>query len=150
MVRLARLKNPEGDIRVGFFDDIPYANQSFDVVVSKWAIHTSADIDPIYQEVARVLKPNGQLIYLAHHPFRQFIEKKGKDIDYFKKEIIESVLFDGQITVRETSHTMSEYLSPKFFELFILESFEEGYDRGSGKVNRDILPVYFIIKAKLK
>jgi len=56
MVHLAQLKNPEGDIRVGFFDHLPYANQSFDVVMSKWAIQTAADIDPIYQEVARVLK----------------------------------------------------------------------------------------------
>ena len=150
MVRLAQLNNPEGNIKVGFFEKIPFSDRSFDVVVSKWAFQTSAHIDPIYHEIARVLKPNGQLIYLSCHPIRQFIEKKRKGKDYFKKEIVESVFFDGQITAKEPSHTMNEYLSPTFFELFTLESYEEGFDSGAEKVDGDIYPSYFIIKASLR
>lgn len=150
MVKLAQQKNPEGMIKVGYFDQIPFPDQSFDVVVSKWAFQSSDHIEPIYREIIRVLKPGGQLIYLSSHPIRQFIEKKRKGKDYFKKEIVESVFFDGQVSVVEPSHTMNEYLSPKFFDYFTLEGYEEGYDDGAEKVDGDIYPSYFIVKAKRK
>lgn len=150
MVKLAQQKNPEGMIKVGLFEQIPFQDHLFDVVISKWAFQTSANIDPIYHEIARVMKKNGQLIYLSCHPIRQFIEKKRKGKDYFKKEIVESVFFDGQVVAREPSHTLNEYLSPAFFKYFILESYEEGYDSGAEKVDGDIYPSYFIIKARLK
>lgn len=150
MVTLAQQKNPDGTIKLGLFENIPFEDQSFDVVISKWAISTSPHIDPIYHEIVRVLKPNGQLIYLANHPIRQFIEKKRNPKDYFKKEIVTSVFFDGQVTAKEPSHTMNEYLSPTFFNYFTLESFEEGHDSGAEKVDGDIFPSYFIIKANLK
>lgn len=150
MMKLAQQKNPEGIIKLGTFEKIPFPDHSFDVVTSKWAFQTSAEIDPIYHEIARVLKPNGQLIYLSGHPIRQFLEKKRKGKDYFKKEIVESVFFDGQVTAKEPSHTLNEYLSPTFFKYFILEAYEEGYDSGAEKVDGDIYPSYFIIKARLK
>jgi ubiquinone/menaquinone biosynthesis C-methylase UbiE len=150
MVTLAQQKNPEGMIKVGLFENIPFQDHLFDVVISKWAFQTSAKIDPIYHEIARVMKPHGQLIYLSSHPIRQFIEKKRKSKDYFKKEIVESVFFDGQVKAKEPSHTLNEYLSPTFFEYFTLESYEEGYDSGAEKVDGDIYPSYFIIKARLK
>lgn len=150
MVKLAQQKNPEGMIKVGLFEEIPFQDHLFDVVISKWAFQTSANIDPIYHEIARVMKPNGQLIYLSSHPIRQFIEKKRKNKDYFKKEIVESVFFDGQVIAKEPSHTLNEYLSPTFFEYFTLESYEEGYDSGAEKVDGDIYPSYFIVKARVK
>ena len=150
MVKLAQQKNPEGMIKIGFFENIPFEDHLFDVVISKWAFQTSANIEPIYHEIARVMKPNGLLIYLSGHPIRQFIEKKCKNKDYFKKEIVESVFFDGQVIAKEPSHTLNEYLSPVFFEYFTLESYEEGCDSAAEKVNGDIYPSYFIIKAKKK
>lgn len=150
MVKLTQQKNPEGVIKVGLFEEIPFQDHLFDVVISKWAFQTSAQIDPIYREIARVIKPGGQLIYLTGHPIRQFIEKKRKGKDYFKKEIVESVFFDGQVTAKEPSHTLNEYLSPTFFDYFTLESYEEGYDSGAEKVDGDIYPSYFIVKARLK
>src|SRR5579871_289582 len=37
MVDIAQLHNPEGIIKLGHFDKIPFADNSFDLVVSKWA-----------------------------------------------------------------------------------------------------------------
>jgi len=45
---------------------------------------------------------------------------------------------------------LNEYLSSTFFEYFTLESYEEGYDSGAEKVDGDIYPNYFIIKARVK
>ena len=150
MVKLAQLKNPEANIKLGFFENIPFDDNMFDVVISKWALQTSAHIDPIYHEIARVMKPNAELIYLANHPIRQFIDKKPNGRDYFKKEIVEVTFFNGQVTAREPSHTLNEYLSPTFFQYFTLESYYEGYDSGAEKVNGDTFPSYFIIKARFK
>ena len=130
--------------------NVPFPDDFFDVVMSKWAFQTSEDIDSIYKEIVRVLKPGGYFIYLTSHPIRQFIEKKCKGKNYFKKEIVTSVFFDGQVVVKEPSHTLNEYLSRIFFENFILEVYEEGYDSGAEKVDGDIYPSYFIIKALRK
>ncbi len=67
-----------------------------------------------------------------------------------RNEIVESVFFDGQVTAKEPSHTLNEYLSPTFFKHFTLEAYEEGYDSGAEKVDGDIYPSFFIIKALLK
>ncbi|MBS0620203.1 MAG: class I SAM-dependent methyltransferase [Verrucomicrobia bacterium] len=149
MVKLASIRNPEAQIKVGHFDAIPFADNSFDIIVSKWALQTADLIDPIYKEIIRVLKPGGMFICLTSHPIRQFIEKKKYGKDYFKKELVESTFFDGAVTVIEPSHTLNEYLSPLFFERFTLQAFEEGFDSGAEKVNGDIYPSYFLIKATL-
>jgi ubiquinone/menaquinone biosynthesis C-methylase UbiE len=150
MVKLARKKNPKGRIEIGRFDEIPFPDKSFDLVISKWALQTSAEIYPIYEEIIRVLKPGGKLLFLACHPIRQFLEKKRKGKDYFVKEIVTSVFFDGQITAKEPSHTLNEYLSPFFFEHFTLEAYEEGLDAAAEKVDGDVYPSFFIIQAVLK
>lgn len=150
MVKLARATNPHAEIIEGDFTQLPYPNNSFDLVISKWALQTTESIAPVYEGVRRVLKPGGQLVCLACHPMRQFIEKKRHGIDYFQQETVTSVFFDGLVTAQEPSHTMNEYLSPFFFEHFSLEAFEEGFDSGAEKVNGDIYPSFFIIKATLK
>lgn len=147
MVRISKERNPYFDIKVGTFTDIPFANQSFDFVVSKWAIQTAAMIDPIYHEVARVLKPGGKFIFLACHPMRQFMEKKRFGKDYFTKEDVVSVFFDGQVTAIEPSHTLQEFLSPLFFRRFSLYAYREGYCASAEKVNGDVYPSYLVLSA---
>ena len=73
MVKIAKLNNPGANIQVGSFENIPFPDQTFDVVVSKWAFQTYPEIEPIYAEIVRVLKPGGRLVILVGHPIRQFI-----------------------------------------------------------------------------
>lgn len=150
MVKLAQQKNPLGEIYVSQFDRTPFSDKTFDLIISKWALQTANSIDPIYKEVIRLLKPNGKFIYLVCHPIRQFMEKKKNGKNYFKKEFVRSVFFGGTITAIEPSHTLQEYMSPFFFDNFVLESFEEGIDAASEKVNGDVYPGYFILQARLK
>ena len=148
MVKLSKKNNPEGTFKIGFFDEIPFPDHTFDLVISKWSFQNAAEIDPIYYEVNRVLKPGGQFLFLASHPFRQFLEKKRKGKDYFKKEIVETTFFNGQLTEHAPSHTLNEYLSPLFFKTFTLEAFEEANAEGAETIDGDIYPSYFIVKAK--
>lgn len=150
MVDLAKQKNPDGIIKVGTFEDIPFPDQAFDFVISKWAFQAAASIDPIYREIARVLKPGGTLIYLTAHPIWQFVGKKQNGKDYFRQESVTLTFFDEQMSESGTSHTFNEYFSQTFFSHFALENYEEGWDLGAEKINGDTYPSYFIIQARLK
>lgn len=150
MIKLAQEKNPKGNFQLGLFDLIPYEGEFFDIVISKYAIQTSEEIEPIFKEVSRVLKSGGIFIYLVVHPFRQFIEKKKEKKDYFKKEIVDSILFQGRLIVHEPTHTMKEYLSDLFFKNFEMISYDEKFDEDAEKINDDVYPAFFIIKARKK
>ncbi len=148
MVTLAK-QNTGGDIRCEDFAKTSFESNSFDLVISKWAMQTSADIDAIYTEAARLLKSDGHFVFLVVHPFRQFLEKKKQGKDYFKKEIVDSIIFDGAITVHEPSHTLKEYLSETFFKLFTLTGINEGAEfPAAEQIGGDIYPTYLIITAQ--
>lgn len=144
-------QNTDADIRCEDFAHTSFNDESFDLITSKWAMQTSAEIDPIYSEAYRLLKPGGYFVFLTVHPIRQFLEKKKIGKDYFKKEIVDSIIFDGAITVYEPSHTMKEYLSETFLSLFTLISIEEGAEfPAAEQIGGDIYPTYLIITAQKK
>lgn len=150
MAALAK-KATGADIRIEDFAQTSFEYGSFDLVTSKWAMQTSAEIAPICAEAARILKKNGYFVFLVVHPFRQFLEKKKQGKDYFKKEIVYSNIFDGTITVQEPSHTLMEYLSDSFLKTFSLISITEGAEfPAAEQIGGDIYPTYLIITAQKK
>lgn len=150
MVSLTKAST-HADIRCEDFAHTSFENESFDLITSKWAMQTSAEIDPIYKEAQRLLKTGGHFVFLVVHPLRQFIEKKKQGKDYFKKEIVDSIIFDGAITVYEPSHTLEEYLSKTFFSLFTLVGFDEGHEfPAAEQIDEEIYPTYMIITAQKK
>lgn len=150
-INSAKTKLPEGDFVVGSAEALPYEDNSFEVIISKYAIQTSTDVPKCLNEMARVIKENGILVYLAGHPLRQFLEKKKNNKDYFKQEIVDSIILDGKIIVQEPTHTLKEYLNKDFLKNFEILDFEESYDfPASEQINGDIYPTFFVIKAKRK
>ncbi|MEI6316259.1 MAG: class I SAM-dependent methyltransferase [bacterium] len=151
MIKLAKAKNSQGNFENGFFENIPYADASFDVVISKYAMQTSKDVPKILEEVGRILKPGGKLVYVVTHPVRQFMEKKKANKDYFEQEVVDSVLFDGAITVHEPSHTLAEYLNPEFLKNFDLTFYEEKFDPSNAEmVEGSSYPAFLCVGAKRK
>jgi ubiquinone/menaquinone biosynthesis C-methylase UbiE len=60
---------------------IPFRNftdEGFSLVVSKWAMQTAKEIQPVYENVYRVLVSSGHFIFLVVHPLRQFLERKNQ------------------------------------------------------------------------
>ncbi|MFP4184453.1 MAG: sarcosine/dimethylglycine N-methyltransferase [Halorhodospira sp.] len=51
------------DIVDGAFEDLPYDNETFDIVWSQDAILHSGDRSRVVSEIARVLKPGGELVF---------------------------------------------------------------------------------------
>lgn len=151
LVRIAKDKVPGADIRMGMMEELPYRDNSFDVVLSKYAIQTSADLAPIFKEVERVLMPGGIFMYLVTHPIRQFMEVGKQEVgnDYFEQKIVDTVLFEGQVTVKEPTHTFNEYFSSDFLAAFNVIGFEETCDLFSAElVEGSIYPGFFIVKAR--
>lgn len=110
---------------------------------------TSAELEPIFAEVERVLKPGGTFLLLVTHPIRQLYEKKKSEKDYFQKEIVDSICFDGAVTFKEPSHTLKEYFSPFMFANFILEDYDEQFDPAAEKII-DTYPGFLILKWRKK
>ncbi len=150
LIKIAKSKLPKADIRVGFFEKLPFKQNYFDVVVSKYALQHNSKIEPIYKETVRVLKKNGIFIFLVTHPFRQLLEKQKKSKDYFKQVMVESLILDGQLVVREPSHILKEYLSDYFFSNFEMISFVEQFDPAAEKIGNYKYPGFMIIKARKK
>ncbi len=150
MVALAR-KNSHARIIHGDFSKTLLKPNEVDLVISKWAMQTAEHIEPIYREVVRIIRKGGHFVFLVVHPFRQFIEKKNPQADYFKKEIVHSEIFNREITVQEPSHTMAEYLSDYFLSHFTVCSIREAAEfPAAERIGEWNYPTYLIITAQKK
>lgn len=139
-------------VKVGFSYAIPYEDNSFDIVVSKYALQAFESIEDFYNEANRVLKPGGYIVILATHPMRHFLEKTEKPRDYFKKEIVVSWIYEHTLPLKEWSHTFNDYYSKFFFEHFVIEQYIETTDTKECVewVDGEKYPGYFIYRAKKK
>lgn len=67
MLAIARQKcqgYPQASFKIGSATDLPFADHSFDRVVSASALHYFADALAALKEIRRVLKPEGELVIL--------------------------------------------------------------------------------------
>ena len=148
LIEIAKSRLPEDDIRLGTFEKAVFPESSFDIVLSKYAIQTAIDMKPVFDKIHKLLKPGGVLMYLVTHPFRQYFEKKQIGADYFKQKVVDSLILNDSMIVREPSHTMNEYLSDDFLRKFDVLLFKECWDPSAEQVEGRKYPGYFILKAR--
>ncbi len=153
-IKKAQINNPTGIFKEGVGENIPADDNSFDIVISKYAIQTSTNVPGVLSEIARVIKKNGMIVLLSKHPLRQYLEKiqsYGHGADYYKQKIVTSNIYNGEIVLKEPSHTIGEYFNSEFLKNFELLEYQEGTDfPASEQINGDIYPTFFIIKARRK
>lgn len=63
--RLA-LKGLSGDVRQGSVTEIPWPDNSFDIVFSHGVLHHVPNVEAAQRELHRVLRPNGELILMLY------------------------------------------------------------------------------------
>lgn len=54
------------DIRSGVAESLPYANDSFDIVIASMVFCTIPDVETVISEAVRVLQPGGEFRFLEH------------------------------------------------------------------------------------
>ena len=79
----------------------PLDDSQFDLVTFNLIIEHIGNLEPIYQEAARILRPGGRLFLCEIHPYRQL---RGGQAQYLSK--------DGEnVPVCAYVHSMAEYIN---------------------------------------
>lgn len=148
LLQMATRNVPSADFQLGTMESLPYADNYFDIVVSKYALQSSSELQRVLSEMYRVVKPGGIVAYLTVHPLRQFLEKKKHPKDYYTQEVVESHFFGGTVTALEPTHTLEEYLNPEFLRDFQITYFREHTDFPSAeRIEGDTYPCFFVMRA---
>jgi ubiquinone/menaquinone biosynthesis C-methylase UbiE len=148
MIQISKRKVPSAKLDACNFDALPYEDEFFDLVFSRYAIQHTSNTEEVFRETHRVLKPEGGLIFLVVHPLRQYFEKKGTN--YWKQENVRSVILNGSLVVHEPSHIFTEYLSPFLLANFYLETFKEREDSEAETLEGSVYPGALIMKYRKK
>jgi ubiquinone/menaquinone biosynthesis C-methylase UbiE len=106
------------------FNEIPFLDESFDVVTSRLALHYSMDLEKVFREIFRVLAKGGVAHIFVANPLMSLVYKNNKD--YSKQEVVNLPILRKRCVVRQPSHTFSEYLSEFVLKNFSIEEFYEG------------------------
>lgn len=65
---------------------LPFADGSFDLIISSLVLHYLKDWNKVFSEFNRILKPNGKILFSIHHPFMDI--KLSQNKDYFATGLI--------------------------------------------------------------
>jgi len=106
-------------LKIGTFSNLPLADSSVDLVISRHALHYSNDIKGSLKEVARVLKVGGKLMIVMSHPMADSLEPKDELGN------ITITLFNGTVPITFPQHTLSGIFSQSFLGDFHLDKIHE-------------------------
>jgi len=153
-ILIARKKIISGKFKIGNMNSLPYKNETFDIVVSTYALQASNNVIKAINEMIRVAKPNAQILIVTKHPTRNLLEGyvNNNKKDYFEKRLVTSYIFNKKIKLSEPGHPMMEYLDSSILKKAELEIFEEHIDfPASEQVIKGMnYPTYMILKFRKK
>ena len=128
-------------------------DQEFDLAVCPLVMHYLRDWQPALQELHRVLKPEGVLVFSTHHPFMDW--KLFHTEDYFATELLEDEWDIGKVTyyrrpltamcdaLQNAGFWIEQLLEPRPTEEFRRVN-PEGYERLTKN------PWFLVIRARSK
>lgn len=64
--RIAKVRYPVEQVQLDASGKLPFADASFDTVVTTWTLCSIANVDEALLEMKRVLKPAGELLFCEH------------------------------------------------------------------------------------
>lgn len=113
-------------------EDWTYPEQAFDLVISRLVIHYINDIDSLFEQIYRSLKPHGRLIFSVEHPIltshNESLEISGKRsnwiVDNYFSTGARNVKWMGSEVIKY-HRTIEDYIRTLQINTFTLEHFRE-------------------------
>lgn len=68
----------------GYAEDLPFQNNSFDIVVSRLSFHHFTDVNIPFREMVRVLKPTGKLVFVDMEVLDNNLRTIQNEIEYMR------------------------------------------------------------------
>jgi len=149
MLRHARAANARTGLRPGLIQadaaHLPFGTAVFDVACSAFgAIPFTPDLDAVFGEVARVLRPRGHWVFAVTHPMRWiFPDDPGPEglkviQSYFDRRPYVEIDARGQATYVEYHRTLGDYVRALRRAGFVLQDliepeWPEGHERVWGQ-----------------
>lgn len=131
-----------------------FANETFDVVISKMVLQYVADINTFAKESFRVLKKEGQLVIVVDHPFhsqfyfaKQLVGKPNPKYpnlkDYFDRGEQTKISLWGKVELTWYPKTVGDYVLPLIKAGFVLKDFQELPEEKKGiRIPRVLLLIF--------
>jgi SAM-dependent methyltransferase len=136
MLRHARENNAKTGINVPLVqasaDQLPFQSQTFDAACSAFgAVPFVADVQEVFSEVARVLKPGSPWVFAVNHPMRWIFPDDPGPLgltvtqSYFDRTPYVEVDGEGHATYVEHHRTLGDYIRALTSTGFVLEDLVE-------------------------
>ncbi|OGG60296.1 hypothetical protein A3C89_00885 [Candidatus Kaiserbacteria bacterium RIFCSPHIGHO2_02_FULL_50_50] len=171
LAEIAAKVNPEADVHVAPAQSLDFAAEaSFDVVTCVLALQNMEQLEKVFAEVARVLKPNGRFVFVLNHPTFRIpkVSSWGFEGNHAQYRRIDKYLsaFKAKIDMRpgtDTSHTWSFHYSlqdimkslrKSNFAITRLEEWishresEKGPRADAENVSRKEIPLFMMMEVK--
>jgi len=100
-------------------DPWPIESRSVDLVAANLILEHVHDLEPVFHEAARVVRPGGQLFFCELHPYRQLA---GGQAQFKDPSTGETVLVTAHV------HSISEYANCALRAGFILKEVDEALE----------------------
>jgi len=149
MIEIARREHPEIEFYVGKAEEIPFDDKKFDLIYSCLMVHYIKELNPLFAEVARVLRNGGKFIFSFHHPFAEVTKEvwNGSTHEvtmdpYFHNEEYRWSMLDGKMELVSYHHTFETIFSSLNENYFLVERLIEPTPPDSTKKN-----IQYFIKA---
>ena len=146
---LPMLMQVPGGVRVcASMMDLPFAAETFDVVISGLALGHAAGVHPWMEEISRVLRTGGTLLYSDFHPAaaRAGLTRSFKDVDDRTRSVPHAVYpVAAQIEAAKSAGLRVETVHEVRVGVELREQFaksEDFYRRWDG------LPIVLVVRAR--
>jgi ubiquinone/menaquinone biosynthesis C-methylase UbiE len=132
--KLVRNNSAEVSLLVCNMEQLPFKDESFDIVTTAVSLHYAPDLNAVVAEASRVLVKGSYFIFSAAHPFAEgkLVKCRGKRAvalrDYFKRRIVRWVdkLPDGsKVQMHSYYRTLQDYFDALKLNGFIVERYVE-------------------------
>tara|TARA_Y100000310_G_scaffold109178_1_gene107607 strand:+ start:3372 stop:4064 length:693 start_codon:yes stop_codon:yes gene_type:complete len=126
MIQIAREMHEALDFRVFPLSDVPFKDESFDAIFSRYAIDYLPNVSDAFVEARRVLKPGGEFNFCVNHPELMRIARDRSSHEVVSQNLVELPVFEYQCILTKPFHKLTDFLDPVHLQFFELNWMEEG------------------------